>query len=158
MELFSRNKNYNKPLIRQILDLVPRYIFSSCTSEYKTDKGCSKYKTYDQFVTMSFGQLNKCLTLSDISASIGVSKIFIKDLGLRQSPARSTMSDGNKKRKWEVYESLYYKLLAYYENILVAQNKREVIEEIKDTRIKLIDSTTISLCLSMFDWAKYRSG
>ncbi|MBA3985811.1 MAG: transposase, partial [Flavobacteriales bacterium] len=30
-----------------------------------------------------------------------------------------------------------------------------IIEEIKDRDIKLIDSTTISLCLSMFDWAKF---
>jgi len=67
------------------------------------------------------------------------------------------MSDGNKKRNWKVFESLYYKLLSYYENILIAQNKREIIEEIKDKRIKIIDSTTISLCLSMFDWAKYRT-
>jgi hypothetical protein len=27
---------------------------------------------------------------------MGVSEIFIKDLNLKQSPARSTMSDGNK--------------------------------------------------------------
>jgi len=65
-----------------------------------------------------------------------VSETFIKDLGLTQSPARSTMSDGNKKRNWKVFESLYYKLLEYYENILAAQNKREIIEEIKDKRIK----------------------
>jgi transposase len=32
-----------------------------------------------------------------------------------------------------------------------------VIDEIKDQTIKLIDSTTISLCLSMFDWAKFRT-
>lgn len=157
MELFSRNKNNNKPLIRQILDLVPKEILASCTAEKKSDKGCSKYKTYDQFVAMTFGQLNKCITLSDISAGIGVSEIFINDLGLTQSPARSTMSDGNKKRNWQVFELLYYKVLSYYENILASQNKRAIIEEIKDERIKLIDSTTISLCLSMFDWAKYRT-
>jgi len=157
MGLFNRNKNNNKPLIRQILDLVPRPILISCINKYNSDKGCHRYKTYDQFVAMTFGQLNKCLTLNDISTGIGVSEIFIKDLGLAQSPARSTMSDGNKKRNWEVFESLYNKLLSYYGNILAAQNKRQIIEEIKDKRIKLIDSTTISLCLSMFDWAKYRT-
>jgi len=157
MGLFNRNKNNDRPLIRQILDLVPRQILMSCINKYNSDKGCHRYKTYDQFVAMTFGQLNKCLTLNDISTGIGVSEIFIKDLGLTQSPARSTMSDGNKKRNWEVFESLYYKLLSYYTNILTAQNNRKVIEEIKDKRIKLIDSTTISLCLSMFDWAKYRT-
>lgn len=78
MGLFRRNKNNNKPVIRQILDLVPRWLF----------KSCSKYKTYDQFVALTFGQLNKCQSLNDISAGIGVSEVFISDLGLTQSPAR----------------------------------------------------------------------
>jgi hypothetical protein len=139
------------------MDLVPREILNSCIKEYTTDKGCSKYKTFDQFVAMSFGQLNKCSTLTDISTGIGVSEIFIRDIGLTQSPARSTMSDGNKKRSWKVFESLYYKLLRHYERLLRLRHNSHIIEEIKGSTIKLIDSTTISLCLSMFDWAKYRT-
>lgn len=157
MELFNRNKNNNKPLIRQILDLVPQDIFQTCVLAYKSNKGCSKYKAYDQFVAMSFGQLNKSITLSDISSGIGVSEIFIKDLGLSQSPARSTMSDGNKKRNWKVYECLYSRLITHYKNILSSTSHRRVIEEIREKKIKLIDSTIISVCLSMFDWAKYRT-
>lgn len=157
MGLFSRNKNNNKPLVRQIIDLVPRELMNASIQEYRSDKGCSKYKTYDQFVAMSFGQLNKCSTLSDISTGIGVSEIFIKDLGLSQSPARSTMSDGNKKRNWEVYKSLYNKLIGHYEKLLSLQHRSHIIKEIEGYTIKLIDSTTISLCLSMFDWAKYRT-
>src|SRR5690554_86851 len=96
MGLFRRNKNNKKPITRQILDLVPTWIFESCTNTYKTDKGVSKYKTYDQFVALTFGQLNKCQILSDISAGVGVSETFISDLKLKQSPARSTMSDAIK--------------------------------------------------------------
>jgi len=157
MGLFRRTKNNNKPVIKQIIDLVPRWILQSCANTYKGDKGCSKYKTYDQFVAMTFGQLNKCSTLSDISVGIGVSETYIADLGLKQSPARSTMSDGNKKRDYQVFESLYYKLLSHYQRVLTKHHKGHIIEEIKNQRIKLIDSSTISLCLSMFDWAKYRT-
>ena len=95
--------------------------------------------------------------MSDISTGIGVCQSFISDLGLSQSPARSTMSDGNKKRTWKVYESLYLKLLIHYDKILKNEKQRTIIQEIKDHSIKLIDSTTISLCLSMFDWAKFRT-
>ena len=157
MGLFRRNKNIKKPVIRQIIDLVPRWMIESCAKKHKSDKGCSKYKTYDQFVALTYGQLNKCYTLNDISTGIGVSETFIGDLGLNQSPARSTMSDGNKKRDWKVFESLYYKLLHHYERVLKSKSERSVIKEIKDQTIKLIDSTTISLCLSMFDWAKFRT-
>jgi len=157
MGLFRRNKNTNKPLIRQIIDLVPQWLMYNCTSTYKSDKGCSKYMTYDQFVALTYGQLYKCNTLSDISTGIGVSEKFISDLGLTQSPARSTMSDGNKKRDWRVFESLYYKLLSHYGSVLRKHHQAHVIEEIKGQSIKLIDSTTIPLCLSMFDWAKFRT-
>ena len=157
MGLFRRNKNNNKPLIRQIIDLVPRWLFDSCTNTYHSDKGCSKYKTYDQFVALTFGQLNKCQSLNDISAGIGVSEIFIDDLNLQQSPARSTMSDGNKNRDWHVFESLYYRLLSHYKSVLKKHHNTHIIKEIKDKSIKLIDSSVISLCLSMFDWAKFRT-
>lgn len=157
MGLFRRNKNIKKPVIRQIIDLVPRWMLESCAKKHRTDKGCSKYKTYDQFVALTYGQLNKCYTLNDISTGIGVSETFIGDLGLIKSPARSTMSDGNKKRDWKVFESLYYKLLKHYERILKSESQGSIIKEIKDQNIKLIDSTTISLCLNMFDWAKFRT-
>lgn len=157
MGLFRRNKNNNKPIIRQILDLVPHWLIENCTNTYKTDKGCSKYKTYDQFVALTFGQLNKCQSLNDISAGIGVSEIFIRDLGLAQSPARSTMSDGNKNRDWHVFESLYYRLLSHYNSVLKKHHNTHIIKEIKGKVVKLIDSSTISLCLAMFDWAEFRT-
>jgi len=157
MGLFKRSKNTNKPLIRQILDLVPPWLLQSCITKHNSDKGCSRYMTRDQFVAQSFGQLNKCLTLSDISTGIGVSEGYIASLGLTQSPARSTMSDGNKKRDYRVFETLYYRLLSHYSTVLKRHAKPTIIKEIKDQTIKLIDSSTISLCLSMFDWAKFRT-
>src|SRR5680860_437372 len=157
MGLFRRTKNTNKPLIHQIIDHVPRWMLARCTDTHKTDKGCSKYNTYDQFVALTFGQLNKCFTLSDISTGIGISETFISDLGLAQSPARSTMGDGNKNRSYKVFETLYYRLLSHYGRVLAEHGQGRIIEEIKGRTVKLIDSTTIALCLSMFDWAKFRT-
>lgn len=157
MGLFRRTKNNKKPVLTQIIELIPNHILQSVVSRYQTDKHCSRYKTYDQLVALMFGQLSKCSTLEDISAGIGVSTTFIKDLGLRQSPARSTMSDGNRKRNAEVFETLYYKLLAYYTRVLRVKHQAHIIEEVKHHTIKITDSTTVSLCLSLFDWAKFRT-
>ena len=88
MSLFRRNKNNKKPVIRQVIDLIPIYLLRKCINKYKSDKYCHKYKTYDQLVALLFGQLCKCSTLEDISVGIGVSETFIKDLGLQQSPAK----------------------------------------------------------------------
>ena len=56
-----------------------------------------------------------------------------------------------------MFESLYYKLLKHYEKVLKSESQRSIIKEIKDQSIKLINNTTISLCLNMFDWAKFRT-
>ena len=157
MALFRRTKNTNKPILGQILSLIPAYILNYQIQKHKSDKGCSKYKTYDQLVALIFGQLNKCDTLSTISLGLSISSTFLSDIKLKQSPSKSTMSDGNKNRNYKVFEGLYFSLLSYYKNILKAQHKTTIIEEIKNQTIKLIDSTTISLCLEMFDWAKFRT-
>ena len=150
-------KNTNKPILGQILSLIPAYILNYQIQKHKSDKGCSKYKTYDRLVALIFGQLNKCDTLSTISFGLSISSTFLSDIKLKQSPSKSTMSDGNKNRNYKVFEGLYFSLLSYYKNILKAQHKTTIIEEIKNQTIKLIDSTTISLCLEMFDWAKFRT-
>ena len=157
MRLYKRTKNTNIPVLKQILNFVPPHLFVQSIKKHNSDKGCSKYKTYDQFVALSFGQLCKCYTLSDISCGLSVSQKFLSDIGLNQSPAKSTMSDGNKHRPWEVFETLYYKLLSYHKTQLQKSHQSHIIEEIKDKSIKLVDNTTISLCLNMFDWAKFRT-
>jgi hypothetical protein len=157
MSLFRRNKNSNKPVIRQVIDLIPRFIITKAINRYQSDKYCHKYKTYDQLVALLFGQLCKCSTLEDISVGIGVSETFISDLGLEQSPAKSTMSDGNKKRNWQVFEQLFNELLKYYGSSLAKYSNQIVIEDVKSLTILIRDSSTVSLCLSMFDWAKFRT-
>ena len=84
MSLFRRNKNNNKPIIRQIIDLIPNHISSKSINRFKNDKYCHKYKTYNQLVALLFGQLCKSSTMEDISVGIWGSETFISDLGLEQ--------------------------------------------------------------------------
>ncbi|MBN1769108.1 MAG: DUF4372 domain-containing protein [Prolixibacteraceae bacterium] len=57
--------------------MVPKWILQSCISSFNSDKGCSKYKTYDQFVALTFGQLNKCQFVNDISLGIGICETLV---------------------------------------------------------------------------------
>lgn len=157
MGLFRRSKNTNRPLLGQILGLIPRHLLQYQVHKHQSDKGCSKYRTYDQLVALIFGQLNKCYTLTDISCGLSVSGTFLSDIGLSQSPAKSTMGDGNKKRSYKVYESLYYRLLSYHKQLLKARHQSHIIQEVKHRTVKLVDSSTVSLCLSLFNWAKFRT-
>ena len=157
MKLHRRSKNNKKPILRQVLDLIPAHILRRSINKLQTDKGCHKYKTYDQLVALSFGQLGKCYTLSDISCGLSISSTYMVDLELKQNPVKSTMSDGNKKRNYRVFEDIYYQLIKHYGRTLTDKRDRAVIKEVQNETIKLIDSSTVSLCLNLFDWAKFRT-
>ena len=150
-------KKSELPVFRQILDLIPHSLLRKSINKYKSDKSCSKYFTYDQLVSMMFGQLNKCLSLREIDMGIDQSPEFLSDIGLQQSPAKSTMSDGNSKRDYRVFEDLYYSLCKHYKSQLGRRPEYKVIEEIENKNIKIIDATIMSVCLTLFTWAKYRT-
>lgn len=150
-------KKSDSPIFKQILDLVPFSVLRRSINKHKSDKSCSKYFTYDQLVSMIFGQLNKCLSLREIDMGIDQSPEFLSDIGLVQSPAKSTMSDGNAKRDYRVFEDLYYSLCKHYRHQLRMRPEYKVIEEIEGMHIKIIDATIMSVCLKLFPWAKYRT-
>jgi len=54
MGLFKRIKNTNKPLIRQILDLVPPWLLQNCIAKHNSDKGCSRYMTIYTFIFIRY--------------------------------------------------------------------------------------------------------
>src|SRR5690625_4532587 len=134
-------KKSDKPLLRQILDLIPSSLLNKLTNQHESDKHCSKYKTYDQLVSMMFGQLNKCHTLREIAQGISISPKFLADIGLEQSPAKSTMSDSHAKRNWRVFESLYMGLLGHYSRLFRKKSEYKVIKQIKGKHIKLVDAS-----------------
>lgn len=149
-------KNDN-PLLRQILDLIPEHVLRDAIYSYQSGKHCSKYRTYDELVAMIFGQVNKCLTLREIAQGIRVSPKFLRDIKLEKSPARSTMSDGNEKRDYRVFEFIFNQLLKYYMNYYKKRDGYQIIKEIEGKTVKVVDASTIGLCLSLFPWAKFRT-
>ena len=150
-------KKSDKPVLKQIIDLIPRNLFRRGVAKYKSDKHCSKYFTYDQLVSGMFGQLNRCLSLREISIGIDQSPEFLADIGLAQSPAKSSMSTGNEKRNYQVFEELYYSIVKYYNSSLHNRPEREVIKEVEKYAIKIVDATIMTVSLGLFSWAKYRT-
>jgi hypothetical protein len=153
----KNTKKSEKPLLGQILNLIPKHILINSADKFKSNKSCRTYKMYDQLVSMMFGQLNKCHSLREISIGLGSDEKLLRDIGLEQSPAKSTMSDGNEKRNWEVYQEIYTRLIKYYGNVFRKRPEYKHIKEIEGKNIKLIDASIMSVCLSLFEWAEYRT-
>jgi hypothetical protein len=69
------------------------------------------------------------------------------------SPARSTLSDALNKRDWRIYHALALRLIARARALYADEPALLGLE----AAVYALDSTTIDLCLSIFDWAPFRS-
>jgi hypothetical protein len=157
MGLIKRIKNSKKPLLGQVLDLIPSSVITKAVAEFNSDHYCKTYRTYNQLVALLFGQLNKCYTLRDIVVGFNVSADFLRDVGLKRTPARSTMSYGHQHRDWRVFEAIFKNTLAHYERLFTRTAYYKPLLQLKGKAINIVDSTTISLCLNLFSWASFRA-
>jgi hypothetical protein len=75
-------------------------------------------------------------------------------LGIAQAPNKSTLSYANEHRSAALYQELFYTALERFRaQQALGVRKRQF--RFKNKLLSL-DSTTISLCLSLFPWAKFR--
>ena len=77
-----RGKNSNKPVIKQILDKIPNHIFRAQINKHKSDKGCHKYKCFDQsniFKHKLIHVLSINFMLWFLISSIFMNDIFIQE-------------------------------------------------------------------------------
>ena len=101
---------------------------------------------------MLFCQFAKSQPVRDISNGLRSATGNLNHLGIDKAPSKSTISYQNKHRNWNLFKEYYYQLLGS----LGQQTGFKQIKFRIKSKIFLLDSTTISLCLSIFDWAKYK--
>jgi hypothetical protein len=156
MSSIHRSKSNHQTVFNQIIDLIPEKMLQRFVNQSGSDIGFRKYSTRSQLISILFGQLNSCYSLRDITLGMNVDTIFLKDLSLDQSPARSTMSEGNSKRSYKVYEMLFNDLVSHYKRLFAKTEKYKILHEIQGKTVKIVDSTTMTVCLGLIKWAPFR--
>ena len=143
----------NITLFSQIISRLDRLKFSKIVKEMQTDKHEKGYNSWTQLVSMLFCQFAKSQSVRDISNGLRSATGNLNHLGIIKAPSKSSISYENKNRNWELFRDYYYELLEHF-----GQHPRfkQVKFKIK-SKIYLLDATTISLCLSIFDWSKYKT-
>jgi len=121
--------------------------------EYKTDKHQKGFNSWAHLVSMLFCQFAKSQSVRDISNGLRSATGNLNHLGMLKAPSKSTVSYQNKNRDWELFRAYYYKL---FNQLGQHPSMRQRKFKIK-SKIFLLDSSTVSLCLSLFDWAKYKT-
>jgi len=143
----------NITLFSQIISKLDRISFSKLVKQKETDKHQKGYNSWTHLVSMLFCQFAKSQSVRDISNGLRSATGNLNHLGILKAPSKSSISYQNKNRDWNLFKSYYYQLLS---SLGQQAGFKQVKFKIK-SKIFLLDSTTISLCLSLFDWAKYKT-
>jgi hypothetical protein len=103
---------------------------------------------------MLFCQLGSVTSLRDITNGLAASEGKLRHLGLSVAPKRSTLAYANSHRPSALFEDLFYGLLETARSQAQQAGVRHKFRF--KNKLLSIDATTIELCASVFDWAKFR--
>jgi len=143
----------NITLFSQIISKLDTSKFKKLVKSHQSDKHQKGFNSWSHLVSMLFCQFAKSQSVRDISNGLRSATGNLNHLGMLTAPSKSTISYQNKHRSWELFRDYYYLLL---DSLGQQAGMKRTKFKIK-SKIFLLDATTISLCLSLFDWAKYKT-
>lgn len=142
-------------LFSQILKFVPRVDFESEVRKLNAERHARGVSCWQQFVCMLFCQLGRAHSLREIEQGLRSCEGKLSHLGI-EVLSRSSLSYANEHRPWKLYENVFQVLLQRVQAQLALSGKRLKKFRFKNQLVSL-DSSVIDLCLSMYDWAKFRT-
>ena len=145
--------NVGKTLFAQVMEYVPWKTFGRIIDRHGGDAGVRTLDCADLFRVMAFSQLTWRESLRDIEVCLTSNQSKLFHMGLSGIPARSTLSDALNQRDWHIYHALAMRLIVRARSLYAAEPTGLEL----DATVYALDSTTIDLCLSLFDWAPFRS-
>ena len=140
---------YNTTIFNQMVLFISRLDFRHLVNKHNGDFRIRTLLCWDQFIHLLLAQLIKRSSLRDTIFSAHTLQNKLYHLGSR-IVKRSTLSDANNKRPYQIYQDLFYKVLEQTQKI-APKHKLKI-----NRKIFFLDATTIDLCLSLFPWARFR--
>jgi len=144
--------NSGKTVFSQLMDLVPWHDFYKCVRRYDGDYRVRSLGCRDQFLAMAFGQLTFRESLRDVVTCLGCRSRQLYHMGFRGRIHRSTLAEANEKRDWRLYHDFAMCLIGVARDLY----RDDPLGVDLDNLAYAVDSTTISLCLAVFPWARYK--
>jgi len=141
-------------LFSQLLKHFPRTEFALLVQKHGAEYGAKGFTCWTQFVAMLFCQLAKADSLREICNGLACCLGKLVHLGITKSPNKSTLAYANEHRPCALFRDLFYSALDRFrtqQSLNIRKNKFRF-----KNKLLSLDSTTISLCLKLFPWAKFR--
>lgn len=137
-------------MFSQILKLIARTDFERIVKETGAEYRSKGLSSWSQFVAMLFCQLGRAHSLREIEGGLKSCEGKLTHLGI-EAPARSSLSYANGHRPWQLFEKVFHGLFEIVAAKVVGKKKFRF-----KNKLVSLDSTVIDLCLSLYDWAKFR--
>jgi Domain of unknown function (DUF4372)/Transposase DDE domain len=145
--------NAGKTLFAQVMEFVPWTSFTRIVHRYSGNSGVRTLSCAEQFRAMAFAQLTWRESLRDIEASLSANATKLYAMGFRSPVKRSTLADANEARDWHIWADLTAVLIRRARKLYASESLGVEL----DNTVYALDSSTVDLCLSLFDWAPFRS-
>ncbi len=141
-------------LFSQLLHHFPRTEFAQLVAKHQAERHAKGFTCWTQLVSMLFCHMAHADSLREICGGLACCLGKLKHLGISKAPNKSTLSYANKHRPAALYEELFWTMAdRFRKSGGLGSRKRKF--RFKNKLLSL-DSTTISLCLSLFPWAQFR--
>ena len=147
--------NLGKTLFAQLMDFVPWTSFARIVSKYSGDARVAALPATEHFRVMAYAQLTWRESLRDIEVTLSANASKLYAMGLSQAVRRTTLAEANERRDWRIWADLA-SVLIRRANQLYRDDSLGLDVEI-NARVYALDSSTIDLCLALFDWSPFRS-
>ena len=135
----------------QLTDFLDRNHFNYLVRKYDGDKYVKHFTCWNQLLVLMFGQLSNRESLRDLIVALEAHRGKCYFLGMGKHITRSNLAKANENRNFRIFEDFAYRMID-------EARRRRVTDIFKlDGNVYAFDSTTIDLCLSVFEWAKFRT-
>ena len=143
--------NTGSYVFSQLVKFLPEKEFAKIVKRYEGDKWAKTLSCWNQLLLLSYGQLAGCDSLRELICVTAAHSKKSFHLGFGTGPiARSTLEYANAHRNYKIFEEFAYLMID------LAQSKRIDREFVINGKFYAFDSTTIDLCLSLYEWARFR--
>jgi IS4 transposase len=136
---------HQNSVFHSLLKHVPWDKFDRIVEEYRADELARKLNAKRHFVALLYGQISGATSLREIVTGMESHETRLYHLGAAPVK-RSTMSDANANRPWQVFSELFTQML---------KQAHPGLRRASKDAVRLIDSTSLRLSSLSEDWATF---
>lgn len=143
--------NKGKYVFRQLCEFLPVDTFEWYVKKYEGNRYVKTFTCWQQLLVMMLAQLWQCKSLRVLINVLDAHRNKTYQMGLGKDINRSTVAWANEHRDYRIFEDMA--------NLMIKTAREKRMGKchdmfLDDKNVFAFDSTTISLCLSIFKWSK----